>query len=74
MDSQHHYPKMCNLKHYVQYQVRNVKFFRPGYAIEYDYFPPTQLNNTLETKLVPGLFLLVKLTAQQDTRKLPLRV
>lgn len=34
----------------------NVKFFRPGYAIEYDYFPPTQLNNTLETKLVPGLF------------------
>ena len=34
----------------------NVKFFRPGYAIEYDYFPPTQLNNTLETKLVSGLF------------------
>jgi len=33
-----------------------VKFFRPGYAIEYDYFPPTQLNHTLETKLVDGLF------------------
>ncbi len=33
-----------------------VKFFRPGYAIEYDYFPPTQLNHTLETKLVSGLF------------------
>jgi tRNA uridine 5-carboxymethylaminomethyl modification enzyme len=32
------------------------KFFRPGYAIEYDYFPPTQLKNTLETKLVHGLF------------------
>ncbi|ALJ05601.1 tRNA uridine 5-carboxymethylaminomethyl modification protein [Pseudalgibacter alginicilyticus] len=34
----------------------NVKFFRPGYAIEYDYFPPTQLKHTLETKLVQGLF------------------
>jgi tRNA uridine 5-carboxymethylaminomethyl modification enzyme len=33
-----------------------VKFFRPGYAIEYDYFPPTQLSNSLETKLVNGLF------------------
>lgn len=32
------------------------KFFRPGYAIEYDYFPPTQLKYTLETKLVEGLF------------------
>jgi len=34
----------------------NVKMFRPGYAIEYDYFPPTQLTNTLETKLVKNLF------------------
>ncbi|WP_115460756.1 tRNA uridine-5-carboxymethylaminomethyl(34) synthesis enzyme MnmG [Winogradskyella aurantiaca] len=34
----------------------NVKFFRPGYAIEYDYFPPTQLKHTLETKLVDNLF------------------
>lgn len=32
------------------------KMFRPGYAIEYDYFPPTQLKLTLETKLVEGLF------------------
>lgn len=34
-----------------------VKFFRPGYAIEYDYFPPTQLKHTLETKVISGLFL-----------------
>ena len=33
-----------------------VKMFRPGYAIEYDYFPPTQLKKTLETKLVENLF------------------
>ncbi|MDA7810010.1 tRNA uridine-5-carboxymethylaminomethyl(34) synthesis enzyme MnmG [Flavobacteriaceae bacterium] len=33
-----------------------VKFFRPGYAIEYDYFPPTQLKNSLETKPISGLF------------------
>lgn len=32
------------------------KMFRPGYAIEYDYFPPTQLNHTLETKLVENLY------------------
>lgn len=34
----------------------NVKMFRPGYAIEYDYFPPTQLNLTLETKRIQGLY------------------
>jgi len=34
----------------------NVKFFRPGYAIEYDYFPPTQLFHTLETKIIQNLF------------------
>ena len=34
----------------------NVKMFRPGYAIEYDYFPPTQLKHTMETKLVSGLY------------------
>lgn len=34
----------------------NMKMFRPGYAIEYDYFPPTQLTQTLETKLVKNLF------------------
>lgn len=34
----------------------NVKMFRPGYAIEYDYFPPTQLDSTLQTRLVKNLF------------------
>ena len=34
----------------------NVKLFRPGYAIEYDFFQPTQLYNTLETKLITGLY------------------
>lgn len=34
----------------------NVKMFRPGYAIEYDYFPPTQLKHTLETKLISNLY------------------
>lgn len=34
----------------------NVKVFRPGYAIEYDYFPPTQLSHTLETKIIKNLF------------------
>lgn len=34
----------------------NAKMFRPGYAIEYDFFPPTQLKNTLETKLIENLY------------------
>jgi tRNA uridine 5-carboxymethylaminomethyl modification enzyme len=36
--------------------LENVKIFRPGYAIEYDYYPPTQLNHTLETKHIANLF------------------
>jgi tRNA uridine 5-carboxymethylaminomethyl modification enzyme len=47
----------------VQYQAlqqvpgfENVRIFRPGYAIEYDYFPPTQLSHSLETKLLSNLF------------------
>jgi tRNA uridine 5-carboxymethylaminomethyl modification enzyme len=34
----------------------NCRIFRPGYAIEYDYFPPTQLQYSLETKMLPNLF------------------
>ena len=36
--------------------LEDVHVYRPGYAIEYDYFPPTQLNHTLETKLIEGLY------------------
>jgi tRNA uridine 5-carboxymethylaminomethyl modification enzyme len=37
--------------------LRDVKIYRPGYAIEYDFFDPTQLNHSLESKIVGGLFL-----------------
>ena len=36
--------------------LENAKIFRPGYAIEYDYYPPTQLNHTLETKFINNLY------------------
>ncbi|MCM1108266.1 MAG: tRNA uridine-5-carboxymethylaminomethyl(34) synthesis enzyme MnmG [Clostridium sp.] len=36
---------------------RDITIYRPGYAIEYDYFDPTQLNHSLESKIIPGLFL-----------------
>lgn len=36
--------------------LENVRIFRPGYAIEYDYYPPTQLHHTLETKQLPNLY------------------
>ena len=52
-----------SLSENIQYQAlrmvpgfENCKMFRPGYAIEYDYFPPTQLSFTLETKGIKGLF------------------
>ncbi len=38
-------------------QLRNVKIYRPGYAIEYDFFAPTQLHHTLESKVISNLFL-----------------
>ncbi len=38
-------------------ELKEVKFYRPGYAIEYDFFDPTQLNHTLESKVVPKLYL-----------------
>ena len=52
-----------SLPYEVQYEalrtivgLEDVHIYRPGYAIEYDYFPPTQLSHTLETKLVAGLY------------------
>jgi len=52
-----------SLPDYIQFKAlqkipgfENAKIFRPGYAIEYDYFPPTQLDYTLETKLIEGLY------------------
>jgi tRNA uridine 5-carboxymethylaminomethyl modification enzyme len=48
-----------NVQHQAIRQIvgfENAKIFRPGYAIEYDYFPPTQLKRNLETKLVNGLY------------------
>lgn len=38
-------------------ELRHVKIYRPGYAIEYDFMDPTQLHHTLESRVVPGLFL-----------------
>lgn len=52
-----------SLPDYIQYEAlrsiegfENVRVFRPGYAIEYDYFPPAQLKQNLETRLIGGLF------------------
>ena len=52
-----------SLPDYIQYEAlrqiegfENAKIFRPGYAIEYDYFPPEQLYHSLETRLVHGLY------------------
>jgi len=48
-----------DIQHHALSQVKgfeNVRFFRPGYAVEYDYFPPNQLSHTLETKKIKGLF------------------
>jgi tRNA uridine 5-carboxymethylaminomethyl modification enzyme len=49
--------RRCTIKsiHHVP-GFEKAKIFRPGYAIEYDYFPPTQLKHTLETKLVENLY------------------
>ena len=52
-----------SLPDYIQYEAlrqidgfENAKIFRPGYAIEYDYFPPEQLHHSLETRIVHGLY------------------
>jgi tRNA uridine 5-carboxymethylaminomethyl modification enzyme len=46
----------------------NCKMFRPGYAIEYDFFPPTQLTHSLETKKIKNLFLPARSMELQDMR------
>lgn len=51
----------------------NVKMFRPGYAIEYDYFPPVQLEHTLQTRLIKNLFLPDKSMGLQDMKKPPVK-
>ena len=57
MGFQRPFLKTFNSKRYAPSRgFEKVKFFRPGYAIEYDYFPPTQLTHSLETKLIRGLF------------------
>jgi tRNA U34 5-carboxymethylaminomethyl modifying enzyme MnmG/GidA len=47
---------------------QDVKFLRAGYAIEYDYFPPTQLRHTLETE-VSGRFVFCRTNQRNDLRK-----
>jgi len=42
---------------------------RAGYAIEYDYYPPTQLDPSLQVKSVGGLFFAGQITARRDTRR-----
>ena len=49
------YEVQINALHQIK-GLENVHVYRPGYAIEYDYFPPTQLQHTLETKLVDNLY------------------
>ncbi len=51
----------------------NCKMFRPGYAIEYDYFPPTQLKLTLKPNLLRTFFLPDKLMALRAMKKPPAR-
>ncbi len=55
MDFHLHYHGIFNIKLLNKIKgLENAKIFRPGYAIEYDYFPPTQLKHTLETKIING--------------------
>ena len=57
MGSLHHFLSQPKSKHLKKLKVsKKVKLFRAGYAIEYDYFPPTQLKHSLETKLIENLF------------------
>ena len=49
--------------------LENVEIYRPGYAIEYDFFQPTQLKHSLETKKIQNLFLRGRSMEQQDMKK-----
>ena len=54
--------------------LKKVRMTRPGYAIEYDYFPPTQLLPTLEGRVCRGFFSPARLMAPPDTRRPPPKV
>jgi tRNA uridine 5-carboxymethylaminomethyl modification enzyme len=49
--------------------LERAEIMRPGYAIEYDFVPPTQMTPTLETRAVPGLYLAARSTAPPATRR-----
>ena len=49
--------------------LQNAQIMRPGYAVEYDYFPPTQLQSTLESKLISGLYLAGQINGHVGLRR-----
>lgn len=53
--------------------LRDAKIYRPGYAIEYDYFDPTQLKHSLESKIIKGLFFAGQVNQPPVTKKQEVR-